>query len=235
MAGRKAKKEEQTYDRELAELPAPLRRREFMMRVEAIIFAASKPVMRETLTAAIGSDCQLDALIADIRDELRTRPYDLVAVAGGFQYRTRLGYGAVIRAAAVTPPPPANLSKLEMEVLMVVGYFQPVTRMQIAEILGRPVSRDVIGALRRVGLIGAGPRSPQPGAPYTYVTTQAFLEQWGLQSLRDLPDIDRLEEAGLLGKAPLPDELRSAFGLTDDGEPADIAADEHIGFVSVEE
>jgi segregation and condensation protein B len=235
MAGRKAKKEEQKYDRELAELPEPLRRREFMMRVEAIIFASAKPVTRETLAALIGSDCNLDALIADIRDELRTRPYEVVAVAGGFQFRTRPGYGAVIRAAAVTPPPPADLTKLEMEVLMVVGYFQPVTRMQIAEILGRPVSRDVIGALRRVGLIGAGPRSPQPGAPYTYVTTQAFLEQWGLQSLRDLPDIDRLEEAGLLGKAPLPDELRSAFGLTDDGEPADIAADEHIGFVSVEE
>jgi chromosome segregation and condensation protein ScpB len=41
-----------------------------------------------------------------------------------------------------------------------------------------------------------GPRSPQPGAPYTYVTTPAFLELNGLPSLRDLPDIDRLEAAG---------------------------------------
>ena len=69
--GRRAKPKSQEFDRELADLPAPLRRREFMMRVEAVIFAASKPVMRETLAALIGSDCNLDLLIADIRDELR--------------------------------------------------------------------------------------------------------------------------------------------------------------------
>jgi Segregation and condensation complex subunit ScpB len=64
----------------------------------------------------------------------------------------------------------------------------------------------VIAALRGAELIATGPRSPQPGAPHTYVTTPAFLTLWGLASLRDLPDLDRLEEAGLLGKAPLPEE-----------------------------
>jgi segregation and condensation protein B len=60
-------------------------------------------------------------------------------------------------------------------VLTVVGYFQPVTRASIAEILGRPISRDVIAVLRNTQLIATGPRSPQPGAPYTYVTTPTFL------------------------------------------------------------
>jgi hypothetical protein len=50
------------------------------------------------------------------------------------------------------------------------------------------------------------------------VTTPAFLGLWGLTSLRDLPDLDRLEEAGLLGKAPLPEELRGALGIRDDDE-----------------
>ena len=55
-------------------------------------------------------------------------------------------------------------------------------------------------------------------------------------SLRDLPDLDRLEEAGLLGKAPLPDELRSALGLTDDPEePANIAVDEEMSVALFEE
>ena len=77
------------FDRDLSDLPAPLRWREYMMRVEAVIFAASQPVSRETLSALIGGDCNLDLLIADIRDELRSRPYELVDVAGGFQHRTR--------------------------------------------------------------------------------------------------------------------------------------------------
>jgi segregation and condensation protein B len=81
--------------------------------------------------------------------------------------------------------------------------------------------------LRRAGLIAAGPRSPQPGAPVTYVTTPAFLERFGFDSLRDLPDFDRLEDAGLLGTAPLPDELRSALGITD-AEPG-AEADEDSG------
>ena len=226
MARGKSKRDQAAFDRELAALPDPLRRREFMMRIEAVLFATPRPVTRETLSALIGGDCHLDQLIAAIRDELRGRPYDLVAVAGGFAYRTRPAYADVIRASGVVVTVTQNLSPLEGLVVTVVGYFQPITRAAICDILGKTVSRDIIAALRRAGLIGAGPRSPLPGAPATYVTTKAFLERFGLDSLGDLPDIDRLEDAGILGTAPLPDELRSALGIVD--EPA-AEADEDSG------
>jgi chromosome segregation and condensation protein ScpB len=218
------------FDRELADLPAPLRWREFMMRVEAVIFASSKPVMRETLAPLIGSDCNLDLLIADISDELRSRPYELVAVAGGFQHRTRRIYAEVIRSSGTVATPAVDLSPLEQLVLTAIAYFQPITRMGVAELLGKPISRDVIAALRSFDLIATGPRSPQPGAPYTYVTTPAFLTLTGLPSLRDLPDLDRLEGAGLLGKAapPLPDGLRSALGLTSDDEEVHSEANREL-------
>jgi segregation and condensation protein B len=211
------------FDRDLPDLPAPLRRREYMMRVEAVIFAASQPVTRETLAAVIGSDCNLDQLIADIRDELRSRPYELVDVAGGFQHRTRRVYGEVIRASGAVASKGVDLTELEKLALTAVAYFQPVTRSGLADILCRNISRDVIAALRGAHLIATGPRSPQPGAPHTYVTTPAFLGLWGLASLRDLPDLARLEDAGLLGKAPLPEELRDALGIRDDDEDDDGA------------
>jgi segregation and condensation protein B len=214
------------FDRALSDLPQPLRWREYMMRVEAVIFAASQPVSRETLSAVIGSDCNLDLLIADIRDELRSRPYELVDVAGGFQHRTRHAYAEVIRASGTVASTGVDLTQLEKLVLTAVAYFQPVTRSGLGDILGRNISRDVIAALRGAHLIATGPRSPQPGAPHTYVTTPTFLGLWGLQSLRDLPDLDRLEEAGLLGKPPLPEELRGALGIRDDDEDPTIAADE---------
>jgi segregation and condensation protein B len=224
--GRRAKPKP-GFDRELADLPAPLRRREYMMRVEAVIFAASQPVSRETLSAVVGSDCNLDLLIDDIRDELKSRPYELVEVAGGYQHRTRRGYGEVVRASGAVAGKGVDLTQLEMLVLTAVAYFQPVTRSGLGDILGRKISRDVIAALRSAGLIATGPRSPQPGAPHTYVTTPAFLALWGLASLRDLPDLARLEDAGLLGKAPLPEELRDALGLTgDDDDGAAIDADD---------
>jgi segregation and condensation protein B len=102
-----------------------------------------------------------------------------------------------------------------------------------------PTSRDVIAALRGAELIATGPRSPQPGVPHTYVTTPAFLGLWGLASLRDLPDLARLEDAGLLGKAPLPEELRdddegddgAAIDADEDGE----GDEEYAGVGLVEE
>lgn len=57
-----------------------------------------------------------------------------------------------------------------------------------------------IGHLRGLGFIAAGPRAPQPGAPYTYVTTKEFVSHFGFDTLRDLPDMEALEDAGLLSK-----------------------------------
>jgi chromosome segregation and condensation protein ScpB len=55
--------------------------------------------------------------------------------------------------------------------------------------------------LRDKAWVGAGPRSPQPGAPFAYVTTQAFLDAFGFESLRDLPDLEALQDAGLTADA----------------------------------
>ena len=95
----------------------------------------------------------------------------------------------------------ADITEGEMLVLATIAYHQPVTRAGLSDILGREVSRDTIGQLRRLDLIASGPRSPQPGAPYTYVTTRKFLEHFGLDSLRDLPDLEALEDAGLVSQS----------------------------------
>ncbi|QCM14191.1 SMC-Scp complex subunit ScpB (plasmid) [Agrobacterium tumefaciens] len=189
------------YDRELEDLPPELRWREWMLRVEAVIFASAEPVMRETLARVVGRDCSIDLLIDDLREELRDRPYELVSVAGGWQHRTRSRFGETIRAStAPTRGGAAALSEFEAMVLMAVGYFQPVTRGELSKIFGKEVSRDVIGALRNAGFLASGPRSPTPGAPYTYVTTKHFLSAFGMETLRDLPDIEALEDAGLLSR-----------------------------------
>jgi hypothetical protein len=70
-------------------------------------------------------------------------------------------------------------------------------------LFGKEVSRDIIGQLRGLNFIAAGPRSPQPGAPYTYVTTKQFLSHFGFDTLRDLPDMEQLGDAGLLSKQKL--------------------------------
>ncbi|OBZ94750.1 transcriptional regulator [Pararhizobium polonicum] len=193
--------DEVLFDRELEDLPADLRWREWMLRVEAVIFAAAEPVSRETLARVVGKNCGIDLLIDDLREELRGRPYDLVSVGGGWQHRTRSAYAQTIRtSAAPTRSATAMLSQHEATVLMAVGYFQPVTRGELSKIFGKEVSRDTIASLRGAGFVAAGPRSPTPGAPYSYVTTPAFLSAFGFDTLRDLPDIEMMEDAGLLSR-----------------------------------
>lgn len=191
------------FDPELEHLPPERRWRAWMGRVEAVIFASPEPVPRETLARLVGRTCRIDDLIADIQHELRARPFELVFVAGGWHHRTRQLYADAIRLAQQPQPGSADrdLSPNERLVVTAIAYLQPVTRKELSRLFGKEVSRDIIARLKRLDLIGAGPRSPEPGAPLTYVTTATFLSVFGFASLRDLPDIEALEEAGLLQPA----------------------------------
>jgi segregation and condensation protein B len=196
--------DERLLDRELEDLPAELRWREWMLRVEAVIFAASEPVSREILARVVGKSCSIDLLIDDLREELRDRPYDIVTVAGGWQHRTHSRYAAAVRTAqAPTRSFSVSLSEHEAAVLAAIAYLQPVTRGELSKMFGREVSRDTIASLRDAGFLGSGPRSPTPGAPYTYVTTKHFLSAFGLETLRDLPNLERMEDDGLLSRQAL--------------------------------
>ncbi len=82
--------------------------------------------------------------------------------------------------------------------------------------IAKEVSWDTLALLKRLDLVAAGPRMPQIGAPLTYVTTATFLSVFGLGSLRELPDIEALEDAGLLERGESvdlrPDSLDSILG-----------------------
>ena len=221
MARSKAR-EWEGFDAELADLPQAARWREWMLRVEAAIFASPAPTPRENLARLIGKDCRLDDLIEDLRTELRARPYELVFVAGGYQLRTKPRFADAIRAAnagSLRDAGVPDLTPTELLAVTVIAYLQPATRAQISQLAGREISRDVIGALKRHGLIDGSLRAPEPGAPFAYVTTIRFLEVFGLASLRHLPDIERLEEEGLLQRPHSNIDLDEALGILGEDDP----------------
>ena len=155
----------------------------------------------------------LELLLDDLKEDLRGRPIDLVRAEESFALHTRPAFGPAIRAAFDIPADAKSLTELEAGVRMAVAMYQPVTRAEISEMLGREISRDLIAALREECLIAAGPRSPKLGAPYAYVTTEKFLFEFGFESLRDLPDLEKLEDAGLLGTASRDQPGRAGLAL----------------------
>ena len=139
----------------------------------------------------------VDLLVADLAEDLTGRIFEVDRVADGWMLRTRPAYASAIRAAADTGGHDLDLSAFDIAVLAAIAYRQPVTRDGLKEIFGKEISRDLIGRLNPQGLIATGPRSPRRGAPYIFVTTEWFLVVLGLESLRDLPDREQMEDAGL--------------------------------------
>lgn len=193
---------EPELDRELSDLPPELRWREWMRRIEAVLFASASPVPRKDLARVVGQEASVDLLVEDLAADLEGRAFEIAQVAGGWIFRTRAAYAPAIRAAADAGAQNLDLREFDVAVLAAIAYHQPITRDGLKDIFGKEISRDLIGRLHARGLIGTGPRSPRRGAPYTFVTTEQFLVVFGLERLRDLPDQEQLADAGFQGEPP---------------------------------
>ena len=180
----------EVFDRELVDLPQKLRWRTWMGRIEAVLFASASPVGRDDLARVVGQGASVEMLIEDIEAELTGRPYELVQAATGWMFRTRVQFAEAIKAAADLGEQSMAFTEMEMGVLCAIAYHQPIDRAGLKDIFGKEVSRDLLARLRYKDLIATGPRSPRPGAPHTFVTTETFLATFDLQALRDLPDLE---------------------------------------------
>ena len=189
-------KREAYLDRDLADLPPDLRWREWMRRIEAVLFASASPVPRDNLAKVVGN-VSVDLLIEDLVVELEGRPYEVARVGAGRMLRSKPAYAPAIRATADVGRKALDLSASDLAVLAAIAWHQPISRDGLKDIFGKEISRDLIGRLADRDLIGTGPREPRRGTPYTFVTTETFLAAFGMESLRDSPDPEQLADAGL--------------------------------------
>ena len=137
-----------------------------------------------------GQGASVEMLIEDIQAELSGRPYELMEAVGGWMFRTKTQFADAIKAAADLGDQTLTFTEMEMGVLCAIAYHQPIDRAGLKDIFGKEISRDLLARLRFKDLIASGPRSPRPGAPHTFVTTETFMTTFDLQTLRDLPELD---------------------------------------------
>jgi segregation and condensation protein B len=151
---------------------------------EAVIFASREPVSPRVLANLLPEDADVDAVLVALAARYQDRGVNLAAVAGGWQFRTAPDIAPVLRKVVELP---RRLPRVAMETLAIVAYHQPVTRGEIEEIRGAALSQNTLDLLLENGLITTKGRRESPGRPTLWGTTPAFLAQFGLNDLRDLP------------------------------------------------
>jgi segregation and condensation protein B len=162
--------------------------------IEAVLFAAGEPVTISRL--AIAMQCDPDDVVQAaeaLQDQLAfdRRGIRLVRLEDSFQMCSAREQADFITAALETRKPP-KLSASALETLTVIAYYQPTTKAFIEQIRGVD-SSYTLGVLLNKNLITECGRLNVPGRPIQYKTTPDFLRTFGLESLEDLPEIERVE------------------------------------------
>jgi segregation and condensation protein B len=184
--------------------------------VEAILFATADPVTVAELLVRMPMGCDPAEALVRLRKRYEGRGVTLVRVGDAWAIRTAPDLGFLMQKETVET---RKLSRAAIETLAIVAYHQPVTRAEIEEIRGVSVSRGTIDQLIEMDWIRLGRRKMTPGRPVTFVVTQGFLDQFGLESARDLPGLRELRAAGLLDNRPPPGALQPEVGEEDHGQP----------------
>ena len=148
------------------------------------MFASAAPVSARTLTQVLPDGADAEAVIAALKERYAGRGVELAEIAGGLQFRTAPDLAPRLKRVVHVP---RRLPRAAMETLAIVAYHQPVTRPEIEEIRGATLSQATLDALIEAGLITPRGRKETPGRPTLWGTTPAFLAQFGLNDLRDLP------------------------------------------------
>jgi segregation and condensation protein B len=156
---------------------------------EAVIFASREPVHPRTLANLLPENAEIDAVMAALQQSYANKGVQLAEIAGGWQFRTAPDLAPALRKIVELP---RRLPRVAMETLAIVAYHQPVTRNEIEEIRGASLSQNTLNLLLENGLVTPKGRKETPGRPTLWGTTPAFLAQFGLNDLRDLPKREEL-------------------------------------------
>jgi segregation and condensation protein B len=167
--------------------------------VEALLFAAAAPLSEESIAARLPEGSDVAALVAEVAEHYAGRGVNVVRIAGGWTLRTAPDLGPRLKLEQTVT---RKLSRAAIETLAIIAYHQPVTRAEIEEIRGVVVSSGTLDALMEAGWIMPKGRRETPGRPVTWATTERFLAHFGLGERSDLPGMDELKAAGLIGPRP---------------------------------
>lgn len=166
---------------------------ELQRAIEAILFAAGErvEVSRLSMTLEVDAD-EITAAADSLADELafNRRGIRIIRLEDGYQMVSSGEMADYITKALETRKPP-KLSASQLETLTIIAYYQPATKAMVEQIRGVDSSYSITALLNKKLIEDAG-RLNVPGRPIQYRTTPDFLRTFALNSLEDLPEIEKV-------------------------------------------
>ena len=158
--------------------------------LETALLTAQQPLPVEQLRRLFADELDdetIRVLLEELRRDWQGRGVELVVLASGWRFQSTLAMRVVLDR--LNPEKPPRYSRAVLETLAIIAYRQPVTRGDIEEIRQVSTSAPVIKTLEERGWIETIGHREAPGRPGLLATTRAFLDDFGLRSLQELPPI----------------------------------------------
>ena len=166
-----------------------------MSIIEAIVFASGKGIQKTEILEKLDiTKKRLDAIVEDLKEKYSPANGGIVFLetAGTLRFVTAPDVGEQV-AEVLKPLKERELSRSLLEVMAIVAYKQPVTRLEIDDI--RSASSDyAITMLLKANLITVIGRKDAIGRPLLYGTTDDFLVKFQLKDLSELPSVKEVQE-----------------------------------------
>jgi segregation and condensation protein B len=163
--------------------------------VFVLLFSADEPLTMRKISSLLENRpaAEIKDSIENWRKKLDDEAWSIVVekVAGGYQLSSRADYAPYI-SRLYSGRRKMRLSKAALEALAIIAYKQPITRAEIENVRGVACGGVVTNLMERA-LIKITGKAKVLGAPFLYGTTHEFLEYLGLNSLKDLPNMEELE------------------------------------------
>ena len=200
--------------------------------LEAILFASGEPVLENDLKEKIKDKKNLSNFLNELKEFYKDRGINLLKTGNKWSFRTSDDLSNDLTIFKVQK---RKISRAALETLSIIAYQQPITRSEIENIRGVQMGRGSIDHLMEIGWIKPSGRKNIPGKPALWVTTDLFIEHFGIESISDLPNKNELKASGFL-------EKRSAIATITDiainnnpTEDADVEEEETLeDFISKE-
>jgi segregation and condensation protein B len=187
--------------------------------LEALLFASAEPLSEKAIGQHFDAGTDVRSLLIQLQSNYAGHGVNLVERDGAWAFRTAADLGYQLRIERVQQ---RKLSRAAIETLAVIAYHQPVSRAEIETIRGVATARGTLDVMIEADWIKPGPRRETPGRPGTWVTTQAFLDHFGLSGLKDLPGVDELKATGLIDKRPAIQALIDPEAVEEESDSDDL-------------